>query len=588
MRTEVKKSLLLSGIFLLLFIVFNILISNALFIVKIEITKYNMIVSLLLCIFILLWVLKKFNLLSLKKFYNIIIALILPIALIVGSLFVNSKIMDFTFDGNTYHKATIGLLKEGWNPLYETAAEFDNGRENKIYIENSSSELWTELWTDCYARATHVYQANAYALTNNIESGKSINTLSIIALFLIIFSYLALRFKKIVFPFIFALCCITYSVVSAQYLTVYIDFFVYIYLLLLLFSFFVIEFRRNEKELNFGLLIYSLALLMLINIKFNSFAYAGIFCLGYYFYYIYKLIKKREKEQKFFVKFTTISAINVIVGVFIIGLSVYPKNFIEYGNPFYPLYGENKVDIITENQPAEFENLPAIEKYTRAMFSKTENMAKASGRETEYKIPFAVSKDEMNYIRMTDTRISGNGVLFSGIFIISLILLILTSIKMYHYNKKIFIMASIPLAITFLMIFLLSESWWARYFPQTYFIVLIVIFYLYLLKGKFYKVLLVVLFILVLANNGITLFKATEYSYDQNKLANNEFRLLEENVDPNNQFIVLQAPVFIGALYDIYDNLPNYKFQLVPPEEKIDLSNTLMNGLVLWKWQNNE
>ena len=588
MRTEVKKSLLLSGIFLLLFIVFNILISNALFIVKIEITKYNMIVSLLLCIFILLWVLKKFNLLSLKKFYNIIIALILPIALIVGSLFVNSKIMDFTFDGNTYHKATIGLLKEGWNPLYETAAEFDNGRENKIYIENSSSELWTELWTDCYARATHVYQANAYALTNNIESGKSINTLSIIALFLIIFSYLALRFKKIVFPFIFALCCITYSVVSAQYLTVYIDFFVYIYLLFLLFSFFVIEFRRNEKELNFGLLIYSLALLMLINIKFNSFAYAGIFCLGYYFYYIYKLIKKREKEQKFFVKFTTISAINVIVGVFIIGLSVYPKNFIEYGNPFYPLYGENKVDIITENQPAEFENLPAIEKYTRAMFSKTENMAKASGRETEYKIPFAVSKDEMNYIRMSDTRISGNGVLFSGIFIISLILLILTSIKMYHYNKKIFIMASIPLAITFLMIFLLSESWWARYFPQTYFIVLIVIFYLYLLKGKFYKVLLVVLFILVLANNGITLFKATEYSYDQNKLANNEFRLLEENVDPNNQFIVLQAPVFIGSLYDIYDNLPNYKFQLVPPEEKIDLSNTLMNGLVLWKWQNNE
>ena len=588
MRIELKKSLLLSGIFLLLFIVFNILISNALFIVKIEITKYNMIVSLLLCIFILLWVLKKFNLLSLKKFYNIIIALILPIALIVGSLFVNSKIMDFTFDGNTYHKATIGLLKEGWNPLYETAAEFDNGRENKIYIENSSSELWTELWTDCYARATHVYQANAYALTNNIESGKSINTLSIIALFLIIFSYLALRFKKIVFPSIFALCCITYSVVSAQYLTVYIDFFVYIYLLLLLFSFFVIEFRRNEKELNFGLLIYSLALLMLINIKFNSFAYAGIFCLGYYFYYIYKLIKKREKEQKFFVKFTTISAINVIVGVFIIGLSVYPKNFIEYGNPFYPLYGENKVDIITENQPAEFENLPAIEKYTRAMFSKTENMAKASGRETEYKIPFAVSKDEMNYIRMSDTRISGNGVLFSGIFIISLILLILTSIKMYHYNKKIFIMASIPLAITFLMIFLLSESWWARYFPQTYFIVLIVIFYLYLLKGKFYKVLLVVLFILVLANNGITLFKATEYSYDQNKLANNEFRLLEENVDPNNQFIVLQAPVFIGSLYDIYDNLPNYKFQLVPPEEKIDLSNTLMNGLVLWKWQNNE
>ena len=282
MRTEVKKSLLLSGIFLLLFIVFNILISNALFIVKIEITKYNMIVSLLLCIFILLWVLKKFNLLSLKKFYNIIIALILPIALIVGSLFVNSKIMDFTFDGNTYHKATIGLLKEGWNPVYETASEFDNSRKNKIYIENSSSELWT----DCYARATHIFQANAYALTGSIESGKAVNTLSILSLFLIIFSYLSLKLKKIIFPLMFASCCATYSVVSAQYLTMYIDFFVYIYLLLLLLSFFIIEFNQSEQEQNIGFLIYSLSLIMLINIKFNSFAYAGIFCLGYYIYYI--------------------------------------------------------------------------------------------------------------------------------------------------------------------------------------------------------------------------------------------------------------------------------------------------------------
>lgn len=584
MQIEVKKSLLLSGIFLLLFIVLNILISNALFITKIEITRYNMLASLLLCIFIELLVLKKNNLLSLKKFYNIIIAIVFPIILIAGSLFVNSKIIDFTFDGNTYHKATIGLLKEGWNPLYETSSEFDNGRENKIYIENSSSELWT----DCYARATHVYQANAYALTNNIESGKSINTLSIVALFLIVFSYLALRFNKFIFPFVFSLCCITYSVVCAQYLTVYIDFFVYIYLLLLLFSFFIIEFKRSKNELNLGLVLYSLSLLMLINIKFNSFAYAGIFCLGYYFYYIYKLIKNRKKEQKFFVKFTIISTINVIIGVFIIGLSVYPKNFIEYGNPFYPLYGENKVDIITDNQPAEFEGLSTIEKYTRSMFSKAENMAKANGRETEYKIPFTVSEDEMSYIKMSDTRISGNGVLFSGIFIISLILLVITSIKMYHHNKKIFMMASIPLIITFLMIFLLSESWWARYFPQTYFIILIVMLYLYFLKGRLYKSFLTLLIILVLFNNGITFFKATEYSYTQNKLANNEFRLLEENVNPDKQFIVLQAPVFIGALYDVYDNLPNYKFKLVNPEKKIDLSNTLMNGLILWKWQNNE
>ena len=195
MKQETRKCLLLVGIFLLFFIVANILISNMLFIFKIEITKFNMIIAYVITVILILLLLKKLGLSKYNKIKNIMLVIVLPTILILLSLFLNSKVMDFSYDGNTYHKATIGLLKEGWNPVYETASEFDNSRKNKIYIENSSSELWT----DCYARATHIFQANAYALTGSIESGKAVNTLSILSLFLIIFSYLSLKLKKIIF-----------------------------------------------------------------------------------------------------------------------------------------------------------------------------------------------------------------------------------------------------------------------------------------------------------------------------------------------------------------------------------------------------
>ena len=583
MKQETRKCLLLVGIFLLFFIVANILISNMLFIFKIEITKFNMIIAYAITVILILLLLKKLGLSKYNKIKNIMLVIVLPTILILLSLFLNSKVMDFSYDGNTYHKATIGLLKEGWNPVYETASEFDNSRKNKIYIENSSSELWT----DCYARATHIFQANAYALTGSIESGKAVNTLSILSLFLIIFSYLSLKLKKIIFPLMFASCCATYSVVSAQYLTMYIDFFVYIYLLLLLLSFFIIEFNQSEQEQNIGFLIYSLSLIMLINIKFNSFAYAGIFCLGYYIYYIIKLIKHKI-EKKFFVKFTIISTVCVIIGTCIIGLSVYVKNFIEYGNPFYPLFGEDKVDIITTNQPYEFKDKSTIEKYFISMFSEVENMAQASQRETNLKIPFTIRRTELNYISAPDTRISGNGVLFSGIFIISVLLLLVTSIKMYKDNKKVFIMCSIPLTITILMILLLSESWWARYFPQTYFIILTVILYLYFLKRKMYKSFLLILITLILINNSITFIQATRYNYSLTKSANNEFRLIKENVDKENERLVIKTPIFIGSLYNISDNLKDYEIVVLKRNSDEELNNSLMNGLAYWKWESNE
>ena len=584
MKNEIKRSLLLAGIFIFLFLFINIVLSSVLFIFKISISKFIAPISLILTIIIITLFLFLLKMIALKKIYNFIISIIFPILIIILAIVLNGKVIDHSYDGNTYHKATIGLLAEGWNPVYQTADEFDNQNNEKIYIDGNEISIWV----NHYAKATHIFQANIYTLTGNIESGKSINTLSIIALFLVLFSFLSIKFNKTIFPFLFSLCTITPSVVCAQFLTNYIDFLLYIYMILILLSFFIIEYRHNKFELVIGMTLFIIALIMMINIKFTSFAYAGIFCLGYYIYFIFKLHNK-NMTKRFFKAFTLTAAISVIIGIFIVGLSVYPKNFINKGNPFYPLFGEGKQDIITFNQPYYFEDKTAIEKYSIAMFSKVSNIVRADETEAEWKIPFTFDHQEILNIGAVDTRISGNGVLFGGIFAVSLVMLIFLSIKIYKMDKKIFILCTIPLVITIGMIFMLNESWWARYFPQTYLITLIDILYLYILKSKIFKGIMLGLITLILINNFITFYSSVKYHYELNVSTNDQIRILKENIDAECQKIVISAPTFLGAIYNIKDELKNYNIDIrLESTNKLTEYNTIMNSFIYWKWESNE
>lgn len=577
MKDNILKSLLLAGFFLLFFIVYNILISTTFFIFKISISKYYAIIALVLSIVSVLLILKKLDLLSFKKIYTIIISIVLPIITIIIALFLNGKIVDFSFDGNCYHKPTIGLMANGWNPIYEDAQEFDNSQKQSIYISNRIAN-----WVDHYARGSHIYQANIYALTGNIECGKSINTLSIILMFLIVFSTIALKTHKMLFPMLFSVVLATYSVVSAQFLTNYIDLLNYIFLFLLIFSFFILEFSENKNQEFLGLLLYFICLLLCINIKFTTFAYAGLFCLGFYIYYIIKLIKNKM-NRRFFVKFSILSFVGVIVGVFIIGLAVYPKNLVKDGNPFYPLFGENKEDIMTRNQPAYFKDKSPVEKYFISMFAKSENIQKYSGKKATLKIPFTYDKDELSAIKTTDSRMSGNGVLFSGIFIISILIILFTSYSVWKNHKNIFVLCTIILGITILLIIFLGESWWARYFPQTYFITLIALVYLWLQRRSLSKVLLYIVFGIILINNAITFKEAVKFSYELNLNAKYQYQYMLDTTGGNVD--VITEVSYPGIYYNIFDDLNDYNYNILPPKKNISLDQYqyILSGLAFYK-----
>ena len=242
------------------------------------------------------------------------------------------------------------------------------------------------------------------------------------------------------------------------------------------------------------------------------------------------------------------------------------------------------MDIITQNQPDYFENKNTIEKFTISMFSKVENIAKADKKKATYKIPFTYNNSELEAIKTTDARISGNGVLFSGIFIITIISLFISGYKMYKEQRKVFLMSLIPLLITISLIFILSESWWARYFPQIYYLVLLNILFLSFQNKKSYSIFLSILICLIIYNNSITIWSSTKYSYDLNINSNNEYRLFLENNNNKDYKLYISSPIFIGTTYNIFDKMKGYEIVTeYKPIDEVSDYNIFMSGLIYWR-----
>lgn len=542
------ENLFLAAIFLLTYIFLNICLSSFLFIFNISITAISPVLAGVLSVLINLYLTNAINNSNIDKIKCMFFSVLLPLLIITFSIYINGKVIDYTWDGNSYQKAAIGLLAYGWNPLYEHIQDFDDRSDIKINIRDESP-----LYMNHYAKGSNIFGANIYKLTGNIETGKSINIISIIMIFLFTFSYLIYKKKSLLFSLMFSLSVMSYPVICAQFLTNYIDLLVYIFLYMNIFLFFILEENEFKFSKNVLLALMFMVLVISINIKFSLFAFAGIYSFAYYLWYIYRLIKK-QIDKSFFIKFTISAVCSVVIGVFVIGTSTYLKNFIEHGNPFYPLMGEEKVDIMTANQPKVFDVIKPYKKFFISNFSESADIYGEDEVKPKLKIPFTFTKNEMFAISAPDTRIGGNGVLFGGILILSVIAIILLIQTLFEENRKIFTMFLIPTIVTILMILFLDESWWARYFPQVYLFVLLAVILLNDYNKIPYKNILTYVFMLIiLTNNSLTFVQATKRSYKNNVLYNSQFQILENTEYKENETLEIYTDFFHGAKFNVLD-----------------------------------
>ncbi len=421
------KSIWDIGFLSLLFVFVNISTSTIFQFVNIPMSALNMIVSVIATIIIYL-IFRRKQLTN--NLFNIIVNIIVTFLSICFVMFIMNYTMDVTADGNYYHKAAIGAIKEGWNPVYQNHYDFN--------VENNPSiaDEKTSLWVNSYPKATWNFAASVYCVTNNIESGKAIIILFMISLFCMTFSYAFNKGFKIIQAFLIAFILCMSPIVMSQLFSYYVDgimgLLIYMTILFLL----IISDRNytliSENEKWLGLLM---SVCICMNIKFTGILFTGIFCILFYLYWLFKS-RKQADFKKQFINLTLRFFVIVIVGIGAIGFSTYMKNIINHNNPLYPLMGKDKVDIVTTMQPKSFAQKNRFVKLFESVFAESENVTYNSGDDPNLKIPFTYTGKEIDESSIPDLRIGGYGILFSGILILTVAIIMYTYIHIYIYMRK--------------------------------------------------------------------------------------------------------------------------------------------------------
>lgn len=380
------------------------------------------------------------------------------------------KIYDNSCDGNAYHKVAVGLLKNHWNPIKQSAGDM----LVKLLREDRNA-----IWVECYAKGAWILAAGVYGMTGNIECGKVYTLLGMLCAFCLTCYCMRRREKGILFSVFFSLMAALNPVALAQMTTFYVDGYLHSMLYILVLSLVMLSgMGENRKERIIFASLLACAMVICGTIKFTGLLYGGIYCIAYFLYYSYQQVKTGNRQGrsniwKCFCWFVLLA----VVTVFWAGADTYIMNTLRHGSPVYPLYGEGAIDIMTANSP--FGSVNHIKNFLLSIFSKMDNVVYAWGGVPELKIPFMVDWErELGALGVPDMRISGFGIFFSGIFLIAGCAILIQLFKTHIRHKQEGNALEIPfllllVAVNACLCLAIAESWCARYSPYIYFTALI-------------------------------------------------------------------------------------------------------------------
>jgi hypothetical protein len=402
--------------------------------------------------------------------YNIL-GITLGIVLLFAGI--ASYFYDTSFDGQAYHMETMIQMKNGWNPFYE-------------YLPASVNQ---SLWVNHYAKGMETIEAAIDCTFNNIETGKVANFMIWMASFFFTLSFVVrhqwMPVRKAVF---LSLIIASNPVVLNQLLTYYVDGPMGgLLLCLIITGLYILQTPKTIYFITLALIVF-----LLVNVKFTAILYIAVFVGGYLIWTLWK---------KEFILAKRLWWTSVVAGLIAIvcGFNPYITNSVNFDHPFYPLMGKDKVDIIYAlNLPAGFENKSSLERFVISFFSRTDNIYPHSPYPIEIKLPFTFNKIDVAHAPMVDSRLGGFGPMFSGIFLLSIVL----AIVVYQSSGKepFIIYMTWALLIIIISVIVMPESWWARYIPQLWLLPLIVLLAAEVLIKNKYNLLKICLYTALVIN----------------------------------------------------------------------------------------
>ena len=366
---------------------------------------------------------------------------------------------DFSWDGRTYHQQIIILLKNGWNPIYE--------KVNHHYIKDMIEFI------ENYPKAIEIIAANLLLITNNIEFSKVVNYLLFFnLLFLALYTFGNFHYLGKVKRVLLTLVLVFNPVAICQNNTFYVDgIILYIFLNIILLVI-ASSYKKLPQSLITNLLIMNLCLLS--NTKLGGLFFVVVFVAFYYFY------KKSLKDKNEIIEYKKFLA-KVVVLLLVLGVNPYFTNMIKSRHPFYPIAGENKIEVMQRNRPCLFNNQNNLFNLFYSSFSYPVNLlCRSNINLTVPKVPFSSLKIPFsrfwNYDYVSpDTRIGGFGYWWGEILILTLIVICFTRNRP-DINKKIYFFV---IGILSAAVFMNPEAWWARYVPMFYALPVFVLVYRY-------------------------------------------------------------------------------------------------------------
>lgn len=453
MRNRIVSVSLVTGISLLTLIAAAFIVPALLFLAGLPILKADFWLSAAVAVLLAWFASKK---LAEERQSSVFASSVgLSALLFIGGFIVCGQFYDLSYDGQAYHQEAIIHLASGWNPVYDKEIALPTGQG---------------IWINHYAKAAEIAAASIYKATGLIEPAKVINLLAMAASGLLgLAALLTIKPENRISAWVVALLLALNPVSVYQSFTFYVDGLLGSLLLCMLALGCLIAVRPG------GLLLwmYTLAMIMTMNIKFTAIGYAGVLTAGL-------LIALYMKEQFAGLKrLLRIAALGGMIGVLIVGYNPYVTNTLYNGHPFYPLAGEGAIDVVKNFTPRNLEPMNRFEQAAASYFAVP--MGNSTNKKpTQFQWPFTFSAKELPVFAETDVAIAGFGPLFSGALVLALAVLALS----FRKRPGVTLAAIGVIGVLAASSFLNPAAWWARYVPQLWAVPLICLWLAFCVKGN--------------------------------------------------------------------------------------------------------
>ncbi len=399
-----------------------------------------------------------------------IILVIITISILISVLF-----YDISSDGQMYHMESAIQMKNGWNPFKkELPLNFNQA-----------------IWLNHYGKGVEDPQATIYVFTNRLETTKSTNFILLTASFCLCMSFL-LRLNRFTFRknILFSTLLAFNPVTFYQLLNTYVDGQLASFLLCFIAMGCLLFLDANK----YYLFLLSSILVLLINIKFTSLVFAGIFIGGMLL--AFYVGKRRQAFRRAFIA----SAMASVFAVGVVGYFPYMINIVKYHDVLYPGLKVLKSEA-AKFTPPRLINENQFSKFLISFFSHTDNLHLTATKDPviRSKIPFTFDKvDLYNASKPYVVFMAGLGPFFSGICLSSLLIF---GYWLWQKKDRFVAMPVVVLAGTILFsVLIISEAWYARYTPQLWFIPVILLIVSETDRGKAVSILRSIIYVIMLLN----------------------------------------------------------------------------------------